>query len=57
VTCAEEVLEEIGVDCSERSAPQRFQQADAVQTRILGEMGATPVHSDELARRISTMEK
>jgi DNA processing protein len=33
-------------------APQRFQQADAVQTRILGEMGATPVHSDELARRL-----
>lgn len=53
VTRAEEVLEEVGIRTTARPGGERLTQADAVQVRILGEMGATPVHSDELARRLS----
>ncbi|MFW6055943.1 MAG: DNA-processing protein DprA [Chloroflexota bacterium] len=53
VTCAEDVLEEIGVSVRSNPATERPHQVDTVQARILGAMGATPLHSDELARRLS----
>ncbi len=52
VTRVEDVLEEIGISTTAPTTPPILQQADTVQMRILGEMGATPVHSDELARRL-----
>ncbi len=46
-----DVLTEFGIDASLGNT-ERFQtwQADSVQVRLLAQMGASPVHSDELAR-------
>ena len=49
-----DVLEELGIGLSDHEAPPpRLTQADSVQIRILAEMDASPVHSDELARRLA----
>ena len=54
IRTAEDVLEELGIGPSDHEAPPpRLTQADSVQIRILAEMDATPVHSDELARRLA----
>ena len=54
VTSPADVLEEIGVaSCTTRPTPSTLVQGDSVQIRLLGEMDATPVHSDELARRLA----
>ena len=54
VRTAEDVLEELGLDLSHHEpSPPRLAQADSVQIRLLAEMSATPVHSDELARRLT----
>jgi DNA processing protein len=54
VLSAEDVLAEFGLDASTtRDNTRRPLQADALQVRLLAEMGASPVHSDDLARRLS----
>jgi len=54
VRTVEDVLEELGIGLSDHKAPPpRLAQADSVQIRLLAEMDATPVHSDELARRLA----
>ncbi len=53
VLCADDVLAEFGVELPrEVAGALPVMQADSVQIRLLAEMGSTPVHSDELARRL-----
>jgi DNA processing protein len=53
VSCAADILTEFGIENSVASAGSRLVlQADATQVRLLAEMGAEPVHSDDLARRL-----
>ena len=53
VFSATDVLTEFGLDPSRlRGATRPPLQADALQIRLLAEMGASPVHSDDLARRL-----
>ena len=54
VLSADDVLAEFGLDASTtRDNTRRPLQADALQVRLLAEMGASPVHSGDLARRLS----
>ncbi|MBN1855858.1 MAG: DNA-processing protein DprA [Dehalococcoidia bacterium] len=54
VTSPADVLEELGVaPCEPRAVQSTLAQADSAQMRLLAEMDATPVHSDELARRLA----
>ena len=50
---ATKVLDEFGVATTcEAEAPAKALQPDSVQTRLVAQMGANPVHSDDLARRL-----
>ncbi len=54
VRTVEDVLEELDVELPDHKLPPpRLAQADSVQIQLLAEMSATPVHSDELARRLA----
>ena len=54
VMSAQDVLEELGVPtASEAVTPVNVLQPDSVQTRLVAQMGANPVHSDDLARQLS----
>jgi DNA processing protein len=53
VCSADDILTELGIQDTGISRDSRaFLQADATQVRLLAEMGAEPVHSDDLARRL-----
>lgn len=53
VLSASDILTEFGIDGpSSNGLPRRPIQVDAVQVRLLGELGATPIHPDDLARRL-----
>jgi len=54
VMSAADVLAEFGVDASaSRQSVRAPLQADALQVRLLSEMGTSPIHLDELARRLA----
>ena len=53
IMSAEDVLEELGISMpQEETPPASALQPDSVQTRLVAQMGANPVHSDDLARRL-----
>jgi len=53
VLSASDILTEFGIDGgSSQGAERRPVQIDAVQTRLLGELGASPLHPDDLARKL-----
>lgn len=53
VLSAADILTEFGIDSTSlRGAAQRPVQIDTVQARLLGEMSASPVHPDDLARKL-----
>jgi len=53
VMSAQDVLDEFGVAITcEAEVPAKALQPDSVQTRLVAQMGANPVHSDDLARRL-----
>ena len=53
VMSAQDVLDELGVATTRQEAtPELALQPDSVQTRLVAQMGANPVHSDDLARRL-----
>ena len=53
IMSAQDVLDELGVVSSHETAqPDIALQPDSVQTRLVAQMGANPVHSDDLARQL-----
>lgn len=53
VLSATDVLTEFGLDNSESTRTARIHlQADALQVRLIAQMGTTPMHVDDLARRL-----
>ncbi len=53
ILTAADILTEFGMDnVSARPDSRRPAQVDAVQVRLLSELGAAPVHADDLARRL-----
>lgn len=53
ILSAMDILSEYGVsESSEGPRPKALQQADTMQVRLLSEMGTSPIHCDDLARRL-----